>query len=172
MQEIHEECGVFGAWSPKPQNLADLAYYGLYALQHRGQESCGIVVNEDGVFTTHRDLGQVGDVFTRDVMEQFPCGTMAVGHVRYGTTGATNRANCQPIVVNHMKGKLALAHNGNLSNAFELRSALEMGGAIFHGTSDTEIIAYIITQQRLKTLSIEAAVSCAMYQMEGLTPWL
>lgn len=167
MQEIHEECGVFGAWSPKPQNLADLAYYGLYALQHRGQESCGIVVNEDGVFTTHRDLGQVGDVFTRDVMEQFPCGTMAVGHVRYGTTGATNRANCQPIVVNHMKGKLALAHNGNLSNAFELRSALEMGGAIFHGTSDTEIIAYIITQQRLKTPSIEAAVSCAMYQMEG-----
>ena len=167
MQEIHEECGVFGAWSQKPQNLADLAYYGLYALQHRGQESCGIVVNEDGVFTTHRDLGQVGDVFTRDVMEQFPCGTMAVGHVRYGTTGATNRANCQPIVVNHMKGKLALAHNGNLSNAFELRSALEMGGAIFHGTSDTEIIAYIITQQRLKTLSIEAAVSCAMYQMEG-----
>ena len=87
MQEIHEECGVFGAWSPKPQNLADLAYYGLYALQHRGQESCGIVVNEDGVFTTHRDLGQVGDVFTRDVMEQFPCGTMAVGHVRYATSG-------------------------------------------------------------------------------------
>lgn len=167
MRELHEECGVFGAWSPEPQNMADLAYYGLYALQHRGQESCGIVVNDDGVFTTHRDLGQVGDVFTRDVLGKFPTGTMAVGHVRYGTTGATNRANCQPIVVNHMKGKLALAHNGNLSNAYELRSTLELAGAIFHGTSDTEIIAYIITQQRLKTPSIEAAVSMAMGQMEG-----
>ena len=167
MRELHEECGVFGAWSPEPQNMADLAYYGLYALQHRGQESCGIVVNDDGVFTTHRDLGQVGDVFTREELGKFPTGTMAVGHVRYGTTGATNRANCQPIVVNHMKGKLALAHNGNLSNAYELRNALELGGAIFHGTSDTEIIAYIITQQRLKTPSIEAAVGRAMEQMEG-----
>ena len=167
MRELHEECGVFGAWSPEPQNMADLAYYGLYALQHRGQESCGIVVNDDGVFTTHRDLGQVGDVFTREVLGKFPTGTMAVGHVRYGTTGATNRANCQPIVVNHMKGKLALAHNGNLSNAYELRSTLELAGAIFHGTSDTEIIAYIITQQRLKTPSIEAAVGRAMEQMEG-----
>ena len=167
MRELHEECGVFGAWSPEPQNMADLAYYGLYALQHRGQESCGIVVNDDGVFTAHRDLGQVGDVFTREELGKFPTGTMAVGHVRYGTTGATNRANCQPIVVNHMKGKLALAHNGNLSNAYELRSALELGGAIFHGTSDTEIIAYIITQQRLKTPSIEAAVGRAMEQMEG-----
>ena len=167
MRELHEECGVFGAWSPEPQNMADLAYYGLYALQHRGQESCGIVVNDDGVFTSHRDLGQVGDVFTREELGKFPTGTMAVGHVRYGTTGATNRANCQPIVVNHMKGKLALAHNGNLSNAYELRSALELGGAIFHGTSDTEIIAYIITQQRLKTPSIEAAVGRAMEQMEG-----
>ena len=147
--------------------MADLAYYGLYALQHRGQESCGIVVNDDGVFTTHRDLGKVGDVFTREELGKFPAGTMAVGHVRYGTTGATNRANCQPIVVNHMKGKLALAHNGNLSNAYELRSTLELAGAIFHGTSDTEIIAYIITQQRLKTPSIEAAVSMAMGQMEG-----
>ena len=167
MQGLHEECGVFGAWSPERKNMADYAYYCLYALQHRGQESCGIVVNDDGLFSAHLDLGQVGDVFNRDVMQRFPEGTMAVGHVRYGTTGATNRANCQPIVVNHMKGKLALAHNGNLSNAFELRSALEMGGAIFHGTSDTEIIAYLITQQRLKTPSIEAAVSCAMYQMEG-----
>ena len=167
MRELHEECGVFGAWSPEPQNMADLAYYGLYALQHRGQESCGIVVNDDGVFTSHRDLGQVGDVFTREELGKFPTGTMAVGHVRYGTTGATNRANCQPIVVNHMKGKLALAHNGNLSNAYELRSTLELAGAIFHGTSDTEIIAYIITQQRLKTPSIEAAVSMAMGQMEG-----
>ena len=165
--ELHEECGVFGVFSPAAGDVAGLAYYGLYALQHRGQESCGIVVNDDGVFTSHRDLGIVGDVFTRQVMEEFPQGTMAVGHVRYGTTGGTVRANCQPIVVNHRKGKLALAHNGNLSNAMELRTELEMGGAIFHGTSDTEIIAYIITQQRLKTPSIEEAVSRAMDRLDG-----
>ena len=167
MAEIHEECGVFGAFSQKSGNLAGMAYYALYALQHRGQESCGIVVNDDGVFTTHRDLGTVNEVFTRQQMEKFPEGTMAVGHVRYGTTGGTNQANCQPVVVNHMKGKLALAHNGNLSNAFELRNALELGGAIFHGTSDTEIIAYIITQQRLKTPSIEEAVCRAMDELDG-----
>ena len=154
MAEIHEECGVFGIWSPTPGNVARDAYYALYALQHRGQESCGIVVNDDGVFTDRRDLGTVSEVFTQETLERFPTGGMAVGHVRYGTTGGTNRANCQPIVVNHMKGKLALAHNGNLSNAYELRCELEMNGAIFHGTSDTEIIAYIITQQRLKAPSI------------------
>lgn len=167
MAEIHEECGVFGIWSPTPGNVARDAYYALYALQHRGQESCGIVVNDDGVFADRRDLGTVSEVFTQETLERFPKGGMAVGHVRYGTTGGTNRANCQPIVVNHMKGKLALAHNGNLSNAYELRCELEMNGAIFHGTSDTEIIAYIITQQRLKSPSIEAAVSKAMERLEG-----
>ena len=167
MAEIHEECGVFGVYSTQSADLAGLAYYGLYALQHRGQESCGIVVNDDGVFSSHRDLGTVNDVFSREVLERFPKGTMAIGHVRYGTTGGNNRENCQPIVVNHQKGKLTLAHNGNLSNAYELRSALELGGAIFHSTSDTEIIAYIITQQRLKTASIEIAVSRAMNELDG-----
>ena len=167
MSELHEECGVFGAYAREPENLSKMAYYGLYALQHRGQESCGIVVCDDGVFTSHRDLGTVGEVFPRERIERFPFGTMAVGHVRYGTTGGNNQANCQPVVVNHMKGKLALAHNGNLSNAYELRTELELGGAIFHGTSDTEIIAYIITQQRLKTPSIEQAVCCAMDQLDG-----
>lgn len=167
MAEIHEECGVFGIFAPQPENVADFVYYGLYALQHRGQESCGIVVNDDGVFTTYRDLGEVNHVFTKEVLSHFPAGNIAVGHVRYGTTGATNRANCQPIVINHMKGKLALAHNGNLSNALELRTRLELGGAIFHSTSDTEIIAYIITQQRLRAPSIEAAVSRAMDALEG-----
>lgn len=167
MADIHEECGVFGAYSREPDNLAGMAYYALYALQHRGQESCGIVVNDDGVFSVHKDLGTVNDVFTKPVMDEFPDGCMAVGHVRYGTTGGTNRANCQPIVVNHQKGKLALAHNGNLSNAYELRTRLELGGAIFHSTSDTEIIAYIITQQRLKTPSIEQAVSRAMDYLDG-----
>lgn len=167
MSQLREECGVFGVYAPEPLPAADLAYYGLYALQHRGQESCGIVVCDDGLFTSHKDLGLVNEVFSREDLQQFPLGTMAVGHVRYGTTGGTNRANCQPIEVNHQKGKMALAHNGNLSNAYQLRSELELNGAIFHTTSDTEIIAYITTQQRLTAPSIEEALSRAMYRLEG-----
>ena len=131
-------------------------------MQHRGQESCGIVVNDDGVFSSYKDLGLVSEVFSPEVLRSLPMGTMAVGHVRYGTTGATNRNNCQPIEVNHQKGKMALAHNGNLSNAAELRSQLELAGAIFHTTSDTETIAYIITKERLMAPSIEDALSMAM----------
>ena len=164
---IHEECGVFGVFSPKAEAVADLAYYGLYSLQHRGQESCGIVVNDDGVFTAHKGLNLVSEVFSRDVLARFPMGNMAVGHVRYGTTGATNRANCQPIEVNHQKGRMALAHNGNLSNAAALRSALELTGAIFHTTSDTETIAYIITKERLMAPSIEDALSSSMNILDG-----
>ena len=167
MAELHEECGVFGIYSPSVQNLASLCYYGLFALQHRGQESCGIVVNDDGVFSVHKDLGLLSDVFDRETLQKFPQGTISVGHVRYGTTGGTNQANTQPIVINHMKGKMALAHNGNISNALELRTRLELGGALFHGTSDTEIIAYIVAQERLKSPSIEAAVSKAMDSLEG-----
>lgn len=167
MANLHEECGVFGVYSPKPGPVADLAYYGLYALQHRGQESCGIVVNDDGVFTSRKDMGVVNEVFSRDDLMKFPQGTMAVAHARYGTTGGNSRANCQPIEVNHQKGKMALAHNGNLSNAYELRSELELDGAIFHSTSDTEIIAYIVTQARLKSPSIEKALSSAMSRLEG-----
>ena len=164
---IHEECGVFGVFAPEAADVAGMSYYGLYALQHRGQESCGIVVNDDGVFSSHKDLGLVGEVFSADILSRFPRGTMAVGHVRYGTTGGTNRSNCQPIEVNHQKGRMALAHNGNLSNASKLRDALELSGAIFHTTSDTETIAYIITRERLKTDSIENAVSAAMNTLEG-----
>lgn len=164
---IHEECGVFGIISPKPENVANIAYYGLYALQHRGQESAGIVVNDDGLFYSHKDIGLVSEVFSKEKLAAFPMGTMAVGHVRYGTTGGTTRNNCQPIEVNHQKGKLALAHNGNLSNAFELRDELELSGAIFHTTSDTETIAYIVTKERLNAPSIEIAVSRAMQKLEG-----
>lgn len=164
---IHEECGVFGVLSTKKENVASYAYYGLYALQHRGQESCGIVVNDDGVFSSYKDLGLVSEVFSKENMAQFPQGTMAVGHVRYGTTGGNIRNNCQPIEVNHQKGKMALAHNGNLSNALELRDKLELSGAIFHTTSDTETIAYVITRERLRTRSIEEAVSLAMDKIEG-----
>ncbi len=167
IMSIHEECGVFGVFAADKCNVAGMAYYGLYALQHRGQESCGIVVNEDGVFTSHKDLGLVSEVFDRYTMSSFPNGTMAVGHVRYGTTGGTTRANCQPFEVNHKKGKLALAHNGNLSNALELRDSLEMSGAIFNSTSDTETIAYMITRRRLETKSIEDAVSAALPLFDG-----
>lgn len=164
---IHEECGVFGVFAEKPVDIAGIAYYGLYALQHRGQESCGIVVNDDGVFVSHKDLGLVGEVFTPAILSAFPCGSMAVAHTRYGTTGAANRNNCQPIEVNHQKGRMALAHNGNLSNAAELRSELELSGAIFHTSSDTETIAYIVTKERLKTSSIEDALSQAMNTLNG-----
>ena len=152
--KVHEECGVFGVIAEEPMDVAGFSYYGLYALQHRGQESCGIVVNDDGVFSS-------------DVLAGFPKGTMAVGHVRYGTTGGTNRNNCQPIEVNHQKGRMALAHNGNLCNAAELRSELELSGAIFHTTSDTETIAYIVTKERLHTPTIEDAVSSAMNIIDG-----
>ena len=164
---IHEECGVFGVISPEPADVAGVVYYGLYALQHRGQESCGIVVNDDGLFSSHKDLGLVSEVFHSEVLSRFPKGTMAVGHVRYGTTGGTNRTNCQPIEVNHQKGRMALAHNGNLSNAAKLRNELELSGAIFHTTSDTETIAYIVTRERLKLPSIEDALSSAMNILEG-----
>ena len=164
---IHEECGVFGVMSTKRENVAGIAYYGLYALQHRGQESCGIVVNDGGVFSSYKDLGLVSEVFSKDTLAHLSAGNMAVGHVRYGTTGGTTRNNCQPIEVNHQKGKMALAHNGNLSNALELRDKLELSGAIFHTTSDTETIAYVVTRERLVTPSIEDAVSKAMNSLEG-----
>ena len=164
---VHEECGVFGVIGTKKGNAAGIVYYGLYALQHRGQESCGIVVNDDGAFSSYKDLGLVSEVFSKDTLTHFPMGNMAVGHVRYGTTGGNTRNNCQPIEVNHQKGKMALAHNGNLTNALELRDKLELSGAIFHTTSDTETIAYVITRERLMTPSIEEAVSNTMNLLEG-----
>ena len=164
---IHENCGVFGIMAEKPVDAAGICYYGLYALQHRGQESCGIVVNDDGLFISHKDLGLVSEVFSKNTLTSFPTGMMAVAHTRYGTTGATNRNNCQPIEVNHQKGRMAIAHNGNLSNATQLRTALELTGAIFHTSSDTETIAYIVTKERLTAPSIEEALSRAMSILEG-----
>ena len=164
---IHEECGVFGYYSPKKTDVAKKAYFGLFALQHRGQESCGIVVNDDGVFTSVKDLGLVSEVFTPEKLNTLGEGNMAIGHVRYGTTGATIRANCQPIEVRHIKGSLAIAHNGNLTNAASLRTELELKGSIFHTTSDTETIAYIITRERLTHPTIEAALNSAMNTVKG-----
>ena len=167
MAKIHEECGVFGIFATEKAKLAETVYYGLFSLQHRGQESCGIVVNDDGVFNTYKDDGLVGDVFTRDVIEKLGEGNMAIGHVRYGTTGSAGRVNAQPIVVNHVKGRMALCHNGNLTNSYDLRTALELEGSIFHMTSDTEVISYIITKERLTAPSIEEAVNRAMNRLKG-----
>ena len=166
-RHIHEECGVFGIRTPQTADVASYAYYALYALQHRGQESAGIVVNDDGVFTSYRDVGLVNEVFPRQRLAELGTGTIAVGHVRYGTTGSDNKRNVQPILVNHFKGRMALAHNGNLTNSQELRRELESRGSIFQTTTDSEVIAYLIVQERLKCGSIEAAVSAAMNRIEG-----
>ena len=167
MGNIHEECGVFGVYSPDAYDVARMTYYGLFALQHRGQESCGIVVNDDGIFSSYKDIGLVNDVFTPERLDKLGRGNIAVGHVRYGTTGSNDRSNAQPIVVNHIKGHTALAHNGNLVNSYELREELELEGSIFHTTSDTEVISYIITKERLSSGSIEEAVNRAMNRLDG-----
>ena len=166
-RHLHEECGVFGVYSNVTADVASLAYYALYALQHRGQESAGIVVNDDGLFRSWRDVGLVSDVFPKERLRSLGLGNIAVGHVRYGTTGSDNKRNVQPILVNHYKGRMALAHNGNLTNSQELRLQLESQGSIFHTTTDSEVIAYIIVQERLKHGSIEEAVSAAMDRLVG-----
>ncbi len=166
-RHINEECGVFGIWSRTPFALAPVVYYGLYALQHRGQESAGIVVNDDGTFRACRELGLVSEVFSHDKLEALGEGGIAVGHVRYATTGDDSRRNIQPLLINHRKGRMALAHNGNLTNSSTLRKALEDKGSIFHTTTDSEVIAYIIVQERLKQNSIEEAVASAMDILEG-----
>ena len=167
---LHEECGVFGIYDKAgTEDVAVAVYSALYALQHRGQESCGMAVNEDGVITGHRDLGLVNEVFTPQVMETMrkPEARMATGHVRYATAGSRVRANAQPMIVRHGRGTMALCHNGNLTNAVQLRNALENDGAIFHGSSDTEVICYLLTRNRLKHKSIEQAVSATMDQLDG-----
>lgn len=166
-RHIHEECGVFGIFTPQEADVASYAYYALYSLQHRGQESAGIVVNDDGLFRSLRDTGLVSEVFPPEQLKSLGKGTIAVGHVRYGTTGSDNKRNVQPILVNHFKGRMALAHNGNLTNSRELRQELESRGSIFQTTTDSEVIAYIIVQERLNRGSIEEAVSAAMDRIEG-----
>lgn len=167
MTGLHEECGVFGVYAPHTTDVAAMTYAALYALQHRGQESCGIVVNDRGVFAHHKDLGLVPEVFKAEDMEKLGHGNISIGHVRYSTTGKPNRANAQPIVVRHVKGSMSIAHNGNLTNSRELRERYELKGAIFHTTNDTEVISYAITEQRLQRSSIEEAVEYAMYDLKG-----
>jgi len=158
---------VFGIIGDEKTTVASSVYYGLYALQHRGQESAGIVVNDDGLFTTHKNSGLVNDVFNRQVLEGLGEGTMAIGHVRYGTLSTKDKANAEPIVVNHIKGRLAIATEGNLVNGAELKRELELMGMIFHTTSDAELISYLITKERISSDSIEEAVAKAMHRLKG-----
>lgn len=166
-ENLHEECGVFGIFENKTTYVAQSAYHALFALQHRGQESCGIALNDDGVFRHHRGDGLVPDVFTERELKHLGMGNMAIGHVRYSTTGGKNANNIQPLVIRHIKGNLAVAHNGNLVNASDLRKKFELGGGIFHGTSDTESIAYSIVANRLNSKSTEEAIEKTMHSLKG-----
>ncbi len=166
----HEECGVFGMYDIKGDNVADSIYYGLYALQHRGQESCGIAVSdtdgEKGNVACYKDMGLLNEAFSHDRLNALK-GNIGVGHVRYSTTGNSVRENAQPLVINYVKGVLGLAHNGNLINTGKIREELAYTGAIFQTTIDSEVIAYIIARERLNCGSVEEAVARSMDRIQG-----
>ncbi len=167
---LHEECGVFGMYDLDGGDVASSIYYGLFALQHRGQESCGIAVSDTegpkGKVLVQKGMGLVNEVFDAEGLEKLK-GNIGVGHVRYSTAGASNSQNVQPLVLNYVKGTLMLAHNGNLVNAKKLREEMEYTGAIFQTTIDTEVIAYLIARERLKTSTAEEAVKHAMMKLQG-----
>ena len=167
---IHEECGVFGIYDFGGGEVASTIYYGLFALQHRGQESCGIAVSDTegpkGKVNAYKGMGLCNEVFTPEILEGLH-GNIGVGHVRYSTAGSSTRENAQPLVLNYVKGTLGLAHNGNLTNAPALRRELEYTGAIFQTTIDSEVLAYHIARERIKTASVEEAVANAMKKIEG-----
>ena len=166
---LGEECGVFGAYDMDGHDVAASIYYGLFALQHRGQESCGIAVTDTAgkrKVLSRKGLGHVNDVFDEKVLSELK-GNLAVGHVRYSTAGESVRENAQPLVINYVKGTLAIAHNGNLVNAIELRKELEYTGAIFQTTIDSEVIAYHIARERLEAATAEEAVRLAMKKIKG-----
>lgn len=169
-RELHEECGVFGIYDFDGRDVASSIYYGLFALQHRGQESCGIAVSDTngpkGKVDSYKGMGLVNEVFSPENLEGLK-GDIGVGHVRYSTAGASTRENAQPLVLNYVKGTLGLAHNGNLINALELRKELEYTGAIFQTTIDSEVIAYHIARERLNCKTVEDAVKLAMKKIKG-----
>ena len=170
INELHEECGVFGMYDFDGADVAPSIYYGLFALQHRGQESCGIAVSDTngpkGKVLAHKDMGLVNEVFTPEALEKLK-GDIGVGHVRYSTAGASTRENAQPLVLNYVKGTIGLAHNGNLINANELRRELAYTGAIFQTTIDSEVIAYYIARERLRSKTVQEAVRRAATRIKG-----
>lgn len=165
-----EECGVFGAYDFDGHDISSSIYYGLFALQHRGQESCGIAVSDTegpkGKVDYYKDMGLVNEVFDEERLNRLH-GNIGVGHVRYSTAGASNRENAQPLIIHYIKGTLAVAHNGNLTNAVDLREKLKYSGAIFQTTIDSETIAYYIARERVQTKNVQEAVSRTMDKIEG-----
>lgn len=168
--KLHEECGVFGVWSTDDIDAAQWIYYGLVALQHRGQESAGIVVCDTkgpiGNICAHKGMGLVSEVFPGETLGKLR-GNIGIGHVRYSTAGASCIENAQPFSLNYAKGTLALAHNGNITNADEIKQDLQSEGAVFNGTSDSEVIAYKIARERMETASIEEAVISVSKTLKG-----
>ena len=167
---LGEECGVFGIYDFSGENVASTIYYGLFTLQHRGQESCGIAVSDTegpkGCVRSHKGMGLVNEVFTGENLAELT-GNIGIGHVRYSTAGESTRENAQPLVLKYIKGALGLAHNGNLVNTPELKRELEYSGAIFQTTIDSEVIAYHIARERVRTRNVEGAVSNAMKKLKG-----
>ena len=170
MEQIHEERGVFGIFNREAESVdtARCVYYALYALQHRGQEACGIAVNDGNLISLYKNLGLVHEVFDEKILSGMK-GSIAIGHARYSTTGGNNRRNIQPLGVDYIKGSLVIAHNGNVSNAALLRQELELEqqGAVFQCTSDTEVIAFLIAKERLTANSVEEAVARVAPRLEG-----
>lgn len=170
MNKLKEACGVFGAYNLDGENVSKIIYYGLLALQHRGQESCGIAVSDTNIdeknIACYKDMGLVSHVFNKEKIAELH-GNLGIGHVRYSTIGESSKENAQPLALKYIKGTLALAHNGNLINTEELRTKLQKNGAIFHTTIDSEIIAYYIAKERVRTNSIEEAISKTMQIIKG-----
>ena len=168
--KLGEECGVFGIYDFDGNDVASTIYYGLLALQHRGQESCGIAVSDTsgpkGKVSSAKEMGLLNEYFTPEILNKLK-GDIGVGHVRYSTAGSSTRENAQPLVLNYVKGTLGLAHNGNLINAIQLRRELEYTGAIFQTTIDSEVIAYHIARERLNSRTVEEAVRRAMNKIKG-----
>ena len=165
--KMHEECGVFAIYDPsKTLDVAHITYTAMYALQHRGQQSSGISVNNDGVLYTHKDSGLTNEVFNEMILNYLK-GNSAIGHVRYAAAGFEGRENAQPLQSRHTKGYIAISYNGSLVNAAQLHSELEKGGALFQTQSDAEIFAYIIAHERFKTDSTEQAIINAMDRLSG-----
>lgn len=169
-ERIKEACGVFGIFNPHGEDAAPFVYYGLSSLQHRGQESCGIAVFDTGGprgnMCVHRGMGLVNEVFHENIIHNLK-GNLGIGHVRYSTTGEPSLTNAQPLVMNYVKGTLALAHNGNLVNTRQLRRELEETGAVFQTSTDSEIIAYHIARNRLSSKTVEEAILKTATKIRG-----
>ncbi len=164
--KVHEECGVFGIYSVDGHDVARTVYYGLYALQHRGQESAGMAVNDEGTIVYHKDMGLVPEVFN-DIILNHLRGKAAIGHVLYSSTGGSYRENAQPMVIRYRSGQLALAHNGSLVNATALRDRMEESGAVFQSTNDSEVMLNLISRYSIVCDDVIEAIKKMMQEVRG-----